>query len=76
MEVSSFREFLYERLIAEDVIDPLDYDEDDLEDYNTVLSLDDLDLDAEKLGTYAYQYETECQDNGVDPNFEGFEELA
>lgn len=72
-----FYMWLYERLIAEEIIDPDDYgDPDDISTIDDILTDADIDLDVDQLNTYAHQYRTECSDNMKTPDFTGYEELS
>ena len=72
-----FYMWLYERLIAEEILDPADYsDPDDISTMEDITSDADINIDADELETYAHSYRVECSDNLQTPDFTGYEDLA
>ena len=71
MEVKSFKQWLYDKLVAVDAISQDEYEEDEL---TAELVVETLELDTDEIETYAGIYADACEEAGVEPDWTDFEE--
>lgn len=70
----TFASFVRRRLIADE---NLNEDELTLEDCATaedVLAIDDLCVDSDELDTMSFEYRQQCEEQGFEPDFTGYED--
>lgn len=60
----SFKEWLYDELINDDVISPDEYDVDEL---TVTLILSSTEVEEDDLENYKEQFEEHCDSNGEEP---------
>lgn len=71
----TFAEFLYDRMVAEGLVEPEEVSEDDLSTAEDCLEQVE-DLDSDNIDTYAAMYDAACQRDGETPDWTGFKDYA
>lgn len=67
VRIMSFRNWLYETLIGEDIIDPVEIDVDEL-DIDILIAT--TDLEENDIDNYRIQFEESCRHEGITPDFD------
>lgn len=71
-----FYKWLYKQMLADDTIDEDEYDEEDFKDADDVLADDGINIDEDELRTQLHVYAMACAQQGVEPDYTGYEDLV
>lgn len=70
----TFASFVRRRIIADENLSEEELTLEDCATAEDVLAVDELCVDSEELDTMAYEYRQQCEEQGHEPDFTGYED--